>query len=40
MHWKAADERAQLDPDTAERIRHELKAIIEALGWEVGIDWP
>ncbi len=40
MHWKAADERAKLDPKTAVRIRHELKLMIEAIGWELGIDFP
>jgi hypothetical protein len=40
MHWKAADDRAQFDPKTAERIRHELEVIIEALGWHLGIDFP
>jgi hypothetical protein len=40
MHWQAADDRAKVDPKTAERIRHELKVIIEALGWQLGIDFP
>ncbi len=40
MHWKAADDRAEVDPKTAERIRHELKVTIEALGWHLGIDFP
>lgn len=40
LHWQAADERAKVDPKTAERIRHELEVIIEALGWHLGIDFP
>lgn len=40
MHWQAADDRAKVDPKTAERIRHELKVIIEALAWHIGIDFP
>jgi hypothetical protein len=40
MHWQAADDRAKVDPKTAERIRHELKVIVEALGWHLGIDFP
>jgi hypothetical protein len=40
MHWQAADDRAQIDPATAEAIRHELRVILEAMGWHLGITFP